>query len=253
MGASAHSTPIHPTQTPKDNKMIDIATVPGSAFTTVQQIVAHLNRYHVRCRLQVIRNRRDLENAAHADRVLLLGGTDISPDLYGQRPTYAQWPDHDRDVIEYSLATMALEFGVPTLGICRGHQMLAVAAGGTLWQDLRHEAGIADHSGPHRLLGVRGPLLNWLPTEQVNSLHHQAVRDMPAGFEPVAYSPDGVIEAIYADGFLGVQWHPEMLWPNDRRWTNFFRWFVEDGLAESSHPKDFVPMYSNNSTVRGEL
>jgi putative glutamine amidotransferase len=162
------------------------------------------------------------------DGLLLPGGDDVSPARYGHEPhPLLGLVDESRDELEVTLARWALADDVPILGICRGIQVLAVAAGGTLYQDLpselesalahdvrdfgrdylSHDIAIEPQS---RLAAVLG-----CATTRVNSFHHQAVRDVPAGFVVSCRSSDGVIEAIEATDrqfAVGVQCHPEGMW-----------------------------------------
>ena len=115
---------------------------------------------------------------------------------------------------------------MPVLGICRGHQILNVALGGTMYQDLKVQQGTSfEHMVPnpvggmvHEVAIVPGsPLaaLQGAETMMVNSRHHQAVRDVAPGLVVQATSPDGVIESVYLPGkrfVWGVQWHPESIW-----------------------------------------
>lgn len=177
------------------------------------------------------------ESLASCDGLLLTGGVDVDPAEYGdaeRHPTLEL--DAERDRYELALAREALRRDMPTLAICRGAQVLNVAAGGTLIQDiasahpnalnhqqttpkdlLAHTVDIATGSRLAGLLdpgesmpGVRGAE----PPDQllVNSRHHQAVRDVAEGFVASAHSPDGIIEAIEkpdASFCVAVQWHPE--------------------------------------------
>ena len=166
--------------------------------------------------------------AAFADGLLLGGGGDVHPSFYGEEPTeWLMGADLERDRVEIFLARKFLELGKPILGICRGVQVLNVAAGGTLFQDiLRQRPG----SNPHSFMPPDFPpdhiahtvtlkpdslLASILGCSSlgVNSRHHQAVKDVAPGFEAVAWAEDGLIEAIEkADKnpfALGVQWHPE--------------------------------------------
>lgn len=177
------------------------------------------------------------------DGLLLPGGADIDPRLYGERevhPSVRVTPERDR--LELGLARAALARGLPVLGICRGIQTLNVAAGGDLWQDLPSQyPGALVHKEPdedrdrRRLLhpvtlspdSLTGRLLDCreLP---VNSIHHQAVRRVAPGFRVVATAPDGVVEAIEsteAPFVLGVQWHPEELWEDHRTHARLFAAF----------------------------
>lgn len=170
--------------------------------------------------------------------LVLTGGGDLDPHYYGEEPASGLGSvSPERDWFEIRLARLFLAAGKPILGICRGLQVLVVAAGGSLYQDL--PAGAIQHyqraprehrshgirlSGDSTLAGVLGG------TEfRVNSFHHQAVRDLPAGFRAVGFSPDGIIEAVEAtEGpFLGVQWHPEDLFAERPEAAALFRYFVE--------------------------
>jgi putative glutamine amidotransferase len=164
------------------------------------------------------------------DGVLLTGGLDVDPALYGEapHPTTAAAPERDR--FEVPLAEAAVERDVPVLAICRGVQVLNVAAGGTLVQDiptavrsdLAHSIDVPKDRIAHdvrvtagtRLAGTLGPGTP-LDTCSVNSRHHQSVGRVAPRFVVSAVSPDGVIEAIErpdAKFCVGVQWHPENFW-----------------------------------------
>ena len=163
------------------------------------------------------------------DGLLLPGGPDIAPHLYGESTAHGSVEvDPERDALELPLVRAALAQDMPILGICRGIQTLNVAAGGTLWQDLPSQRpSRVVHKEPleerdrRRLLHavvVEPSAHLWVilggGTQMVNSIHHQAVRDPAAGFVAVAAAPDGTIEAIEAvkgTFVLGVQWHPEEL------------------------------------------
>ncbi len=161
--------------------------------------------------------------------LILLGGPDITPALYGHKAKYpnlsrSNW---QRDTLEWYLLHTAFERNVPILGICRGMQLLNVACQGTLWQDLKRDGvdtGEVNHRAKHHIM-VRGALTDKIPLS-VNSRHHQAVDCLGLGLEPVAYANDCVIEAIYRPGALGVQWHPEDLYFEDDRWGELFKWFL---------------------------
>ena len=162
------------------------------------------------------------------DALILLGGADINPSLYGEETTYSKWLDKDRDMIEWIMLRRAMAAGVPIMGICRGHQMLAVAHGGTLHQDI-YACTKERHQATRHTLRAEPMLADVLPTLTVNSLHHQAVAVVPHGFKVLARAGN-VIEAIWRQGVLGVQWHPELLFPDDDRWIFLFDWFINGGL-----------------------
>lgn len=163
--------------------------------------------------------------------VLFLGGEDLAPERYGERNRYCERINEPRDAFELGLLAAALKDNVPILAVCRGIQVLAVALGGTLYQDIPIEHRAAGrrsrviHRGPkhtdssHRIAIAPGSLLVRLIGRAgalVNSHHHQAVRSLGPDTRVVARSSDGTIEAIEhpANRFvLGVQWHPER-WPH---------------------------------------
>jgi putative glutamine amidotransferase len=166
------------------------------------------------------------------DGVMLTGGGDIAPSYYHEAPhPKANPPDAARDAFELELAKLALDNDVPMFGVCRGLQVLNVAAGGTLIQDipsevnqaLGHEVNSPLNAIAHEVWITRGSALSKTMQEQlvdgevlqVNSRHHQAIKLPGAGFEVSATAPDGVIEAIERSGArfcLAVQWHPENFW-----------------------------------------
>lgn len=166
--------------------------------------------------------------------VVLTGGGDVVPEQYGavEHPTSMEL-DVDRDDVELLAARVAIEHGIPVLGICRGIQVLAVATGGRLVADLP-EAGFEGHwqesrqyEPVHTVEAEAGSLAEAAlgGATLVNSIHHQAVAD-PGSLRVSAMSPDGVIEALEGPGILGVQWHPERLLGTDERHVAPFRWLV---------------------------
>lgn len=164
---------------------------------------------------------------ASAAGVLLLGGEDVAPARYGETDRHCERINAPRDAWELDLLPRTLERDMPILAVCRGVQVLAVALGGTLVQDLPialAAQGVRSrvlHRGPkqtdstHRItVGPRTLLARLIPTKTalVNSHHHQAVRTVSAKVRVSARSSDGTIEAIEHAGkrfVLGVQWHPE--------------------------------------------
>lgn len=159
------------------------------------------------------------------DGLLLTGGDDVDPALYGEaaHPTY-DVSEPGRDTFEIDLIRRALAADLPVLAICRGLQVLNVALGGTLIQDIPSEPGPLlqhDAEGPpttlaHTVAVTPGSCLATLvgpdDTRAVNSRHHQSIRALGQGLVVTGVSPDGVIEAaeVPAARFcVGVQWHPE--------------------------------------------
>lgn len=166
--------------------------------------------------------------------VLLTGGADVDPVLYGEQAhaTYEPAGPH-RDGFEIEAIRLTLERDLPLLAICRGAQVLNVACGGTLWQDIPSQIGTAvahqvssprdarahrvsvDESSRLAALVAQSPLWHADATLDVNSRHHQAVKHVAPGFVVTSTSTDGVIESIErpASRFcVGVQWHPENFW-----------------------------------------
>lgn len=204
-----------------------IATHHGSGAPIVRDVVKDLG-----ARLIAIDHILDAKTA-HFDGVILLGGCDISPTLYGQASKHAEGVNRKRDTIEWYLARRALSDRKPIFGICRGHQMLTVACGGSLYQDVfleRDKTKIAHVRTKHNLVRVKRALKAHIPATRVNSFHHQAIRRMPFGFSVQAKASDGIIEGIYRQGYLGVQFHPEFMVVNDERWMSLFSWFVKERL-----------------------
>lgn len=178
--------------------------------------------------VRVLDDAKDLLPAAldGCDGVLLTGGVDVDPREYGEAKHPTVETDATRDAYELALAKLAIERDMPLLAICRGVQVLNVAAGGTLIQDLpsqhpsavQHSITEPKNSIAHDVAITEGTCLSMLlgaPSIAVNSRHHQSVKDAAPGFVVSAVSPDGVVEAIErpASTFcVGVQWHPENFW-----------------------------------------
>ncbi len=154
------------------------------------------------------------------DGLIIAGGSDVNPSQYGLEPAplTTGWRD-DRDISELALLNAAADLGLPTLGICRGMQLMAVHAGGTLHQHVPDLVGTDDHSpGPGRyhqntISTVPGTRLATIVGGTVvgRCHHHQSVRTSP-GFVVGAHAQDGLLESIEHPGpnfWLGVQWHPE--------------------------------------------
>ena len=175
------------------------------------------------------------------DGVVLTGGGDISPALYGESAHDAVHDvDADRDAMECALVRRAIDQGRPLLAICRGAQVLNVALGGTLILDLPTD-GWADH---HQKVGgdvpthsvevsVDSRLHQSTGREvlSVNSFHHQAIATPASALKPVAWTVDGLVEAVELRAghpwVLGVQWHPEMLAATDPAHARLFAALAE--------------------------
>lgn len=176
------------------------------------------------------------------DALLLCGGEDLAPDRYGQEDCGSQTPDLPRDAAELAMAEAFLSSGKPILGICRGIQLLNVALGGTLIQDLgplvpfHAPDGAGTYDKVHPIQTQSGSLLHrWYgPICSVNSSHHQALDRLGEGLVVTARSESGVVEAVELPGraVFGVQFHPERmtgdcLRPDAVDGAALFRWLLE--------------------------
>lgn len=147
--------------------------------------------------------------------LLLPGGGDIAPSLYGQENISCTDMDPARDSSELYALSQAVEQGKPVLGICRGEQLINVFFGGTLRQDLPGHSRTAERLDRlHRVRTAPSFLAALYNTEAiVNSAHHQAVEIPGTGLRPVQWAPDGTVEALEHDTLpvWAVQWHPERM------------------------------------------
>jgi putative glutamine amidotransferase len=182
------------------------------------------------------------------DGLFLTGGVDVDPSHYGeQKQNFCGRTDPTRDAVELQLIRWALADHKPLLGVCRGIQVLNVACGGTLYQDVAaqfqnaikhdyfpqqgnytrdyvvHDVRIEPGSRLARCCG--------LERSQVNSMHHQGVKTLGRGLVVNAYAPDGLIEGIEGTNgqyLVGVQWHPEELSDTEPSMRRLFESFVEE-------------------------
>jgi putative glutamine amidotransferase len=163
--------------------------------------------------------------ARHLDGLVLQGGADVSPQTYSESPTRPEWSgDRARDVYELELLHEFVDAGKPVLGVCRGCQLINVAFGGTLYQDVATNVPAAlahvhtDYDAHRHAIefppgSSLGRMFPHVGRPIVNSIHHQAVKELGRDIrvEAVSY-PDGIVEAIRydkADFVMGLQWHPE--------------------------------------------
>ncbi|MFV8748916.1 gamma-glutamyl-gamma-aminobutyrate hydrolase family protein [Nannocystaceae bacterium ST9] len=203
----------------------------GKALQYTEQKMAHAlwRAGAVPIPLLDLRDRAALEAVlADCQGLVLQGGADVAPGAYGEQPLRPEWSgDAIRDRFEIDAIAVALELGKPVLGICRGHQVLNVALGGSLYQDiatqveasllhreweryeqLEHEVRLAPDSWVAAVFEGASSLLT-------NTVHHQAIKQLAPELRATAWAPDGIVEAVERiDGdrwAVGVQWHPEWL------------------------------------------
>jgi len=179
-------------------------------------------------------NIRPEDYVSELDGLVLQGGSDVSPLTYGENPIKTEWRgDRVRDLYEIDLLQAFIARGKPVLGICRGLQLINVAFGGTLYQDITlQHGGAEEHHDPdafdqhfHDIRFASGSglarLYPGIETTRVNSIHHQAVKVLGSELRVEALSvPDNVVEAVRWQGTSyvhGVQWHPEFHDPADAR------------------------------------
>jgi len=181
------------------------------------------------------------------DGILPSGGGDVDPQFFGESNTNSLKIRKERDIFEINLARKAREKKIPILGICRGHQLINVAFGGTLYQDLSLlENRTFDHSDQGKFEYKRK---HWVEIQEgtklfsiiknkkieVNTSHHQVIKEVAEGFIVCAIAEDGVIEGIESetdDYLIGVQWHPEVEF-DDRFSQALFRSLVDAAMEQS--------------------
>ena len=194
--------------------------------------------------LSILNRNEDIEAIAERlDGFVFSGGQDVDPLHYGEALLkYSNEIYPPRDQLELQLLRAVMARDKPIFGVCRGLQLINVALGGTLYQDINkqlkrdqpiqhfqqnnyeypvHEVNIATNSRLYEIIGTE--------TIRVNSMHHQAVKDLAPGLIASAYSPDHLIEALEMPGypfFIGVQWHPEYLWEKQKEALRLFEAFA---------------------------
>lgn len=207
----------------------------------------------------VIPECRHLETVnAYLDRIdalIISGGVDVSPYLYGENPIKeVTYFSVERDNFEIALVKGAIERGIPLFGICRGIQIINVALGGTLYQDIAIQTGSEFGHMPvempvdrlyHSVVIEDNCKLRSLFDEKsflINSFHHQAIKELGKDLVATAYSEDGIVEAIEMNGnkmVYGVQWHPEDLTYKYPQFRSLFTYLIDLAHERMGVP----PMY----------
>jgi putative glutamine amidotransferase len=184
-----------------------------------------------------------LETLSLCDGIILSGGEDVDPQFYGQDPHIHLGPTlPDRDLVEIEIVKYAIRNNIPILAICRGTQILNVALGGTLIQDIpsqlqepiQHSQTVERRRDTHWVkVSEDSKLFHILGSDKirVNSLHHQALDKVSNDLRVVAMSSDGIVEAVeymHSSTFtIGVQWHPESMASTNRSMNNLFIEFIK--------------------------
>ncbi len=176
------------------------------------------------------------------DGLLVSGGPDVDPRAFGEEPVpELGGVNPQMDAYELKLLNKMLKMDKPILGICRGEQVLNIAAGGTVHQDiyrsvkgcLKHRQEAPRWFQAHSVRLTEGSKLEQLfggREISVNTFHHQAVAKVAPGFTATAYAPDGIIEAIESNTHrfvVGVQWHPEGMWNAQQNYSALFDAFIK--------------------------
>ena len=164
------------------------------------------------------------------DGIVLQGGDDIASETFGEEPIGEWRGDRERDLIELEILKYAMGFGKPVFGICRGFQLMNVYFGGTLYQDIPTQFGTevfhkgTDYDQNIHAISIRENsflyrICDFQTEAAVNSIHHQGIKKLGEGLEPIAWGADHLVEAFYHEenpegNVMGVQWHPEFNWNN---------------------------------------
>ncbi len=168
------------------------------------------------------------------DGLLIPGGDDINPEYYGEsKRLKLKIVSKRRTDFEIIFLRKMINLQKPILGICYGMQLINVALGGTLYQDIKSQLSIENNheNGYHKITIKENPFLP-KGNYSVNSTHHQAIKDIGKGLKVFAYSFDNIIEAFYKDNYpylVGVQWHPERLM-KDKLSKRLFKSFITESL-----------------------
>ena len=182
----------------------------------------------------------DPEEVSGLDGIIIPGGGDVDPELYHEENTACFGINKELDALEMAVIEKAEKEKVPILGICRGHQILNVFFGGSLYQHIeqaeRHKH-TENGDSVHDTEIVAGTFLEAIYKESkiyVNSAHHQGIKVLGKGLVPAQFSDDGVTEAVYHEALpiYGVQWHPERMSLKNRREDTvdgmpLFEWFCK--------------------------
>ncbi|MFD1417836.1 gamma-glutamyl-gamma-aminobutyrate hydrolase family protein [Companilactobacillus keshanensis] len=174
------------------------------------------------------------------DGIIFTGGPDVDPTFMNKEPIpELGTTNRYRDIFEISLIKKAFDKDIPILGICRGAQVINVALGGTVYQDLgvqykgdllKHHQTAPGNQPTHHVDVIKSALQKSVGTHPfVNSRHHQAIENAAPSLKVVATAPDGVIEAVENKdtSVQAVQWHPENMWQEDEQQLQLFKDYID--------------------------
>ena len=230
--------------------LANLATIDSGVFNGLERV--HLPNAYVHAVekaggvpvvIPVNTNKENIKyQIAAMDGILISGGEDVNPIVYKEEPSRELGYVHPTiDEFDIEAIKIALELKKPILGICRGLQILNVALGGSLYQDLKyikgsyikHSQEAKTYTGTHYINIKESSILYNIIKEKtlVNSYHHQSIKTLGSNLKVIAYSSDGVIEAIQKENekfVVGVQWHPELMVDHDAGMLNLFKEFIDN-------------------------
>ena len=203
------------------------------------------------------------------DGIIFTGGEDFDPAYYNERPIPQMGTiNAPRDEFDISLLLLAAERGLPVLGICRGIQLINIAFGGSLYQDLpaqykdnsvRHRQRQPKEEASHSVIVESNTVFSNIvktKTLMVNSSHHQAIKKVAIGFRVAGKSPDNIVEVIEKidseNWILGVQFHPEVRFTRDTDMRRIFQRFIEETISRSDRQEKDKPLYASRPQVKSE-
>lgn len=225
-----------------------IATIDSGAFNGLERVNlpnAYINAIEkaggVPIVIPVNTNKENIKEQVNAmDGIIISGGDDVNPNIYKEEPlNELGYINPTLDKFDIEVINVALELDKPILGICRGLQVINVALGGSLYQDLKyikgshikHNQQTKPYLGTHYIDIKENSILKEIMKEKVlvNSYHHQSIKTLGNKLKVIAYSNDGVIEAVQKEDknfVVGVQWHPELMVDSCEHMLNLFKNFV---------------------------
>lgn len=227
-----------------------LATIDSGAFNGLERINltnAYINAIEKAGGVPIVipanTNKENIKAQVSAmDGIIISGGDDVNTNIYKEEPfKELGYINPILDEFDIEVTKIALELDKPILGICRGLQVLNVALGGSLYQDLKyikgchikHNQETKPYLGTHYIDIKENSILKDIIKDKVlvNSYHHQSIKTLGSNLKVIAYSNDGVIEAVQKENekfVLGVQWHPELMVDYSSHMLNLFKRFIDE-------------------------